>query len=74
MSSSSKLIQALSYAINHSALPLVSKVNLCSAIQNYIFEQNEKIYIMEHKITNLQTKLESFENQKQNSDKNSDKK
>ena len=62
-SSSSKLIQAMSYAINkYSSLPLLSRMHLYEALQHYIFSQDNRLTTLENKISQLQTKLESFEN------------
>ena len=64
-SSSSKLIQAMSYAINkYSSLPLLSRMHLYDAMQHYIFSQDNRLTTLENKISQLETKLESFENHK----------
>jgi len=63
MAASSKLIQAMSYAINkYSSLPLLSRMHLYDTLQNYIFSQDNRLTTLENKILQLQTKLESFEN------------
>jgi len=65
MAASSKLIQAISYAINkYSSLPLLSRMHLYDTLQNYIFSQDNRLTTLENKISQLQTKLESFENHK----------
>ena len=62
-SSSSKLLQVISYAINqNSMLPLISRMHLYDAMNNYIFSQEHRLTTLENKISQLQTKLESFEN------------
>jgi hypothetical protein len=62
-SSSSKLIQAMSYAINkYSSLPLLSRMHLYDATQHYILSQDNRLTTLENKILQLQIKLESFEN------------
>lgn len=67
-SSSSKLIQVISYAINHySTLPLVSRMHLYDTLSKYMISQEYRISTLENKILMFQTKLESYENQ--NSDK-----
>jgi hypothetical protein len=67
-SSSSKLIQVISYAINsNSSLPLVSRMHLYDAMNNYLISQEDRISILENKLSQFQIKLESYE--KQNSDK-----
>jgi hypothetical protein len=64
-SSSSKLIHAMSYAINkYSNLPLLSRMHLYEALQHYIFSQDNRLTTLENKISQLETKLESFENHK----------
>ena len=66
-SSNSKLIQAISYAINqYSTLPFLSKMHLYDAMHNYIFLQEHRLTTLENKISQLQTKLESFETNKTN--------
>jgi hypothetical protein len=61
--SSSKLIQVISYAINqYSTLPLLSRMHLYDAMQNYILSQENRLTTLESKISQLQTKLESLEN------------
>jgi len=74
-SSSSKLIQVISYAINHySTLPLVSRMHLYESINNYMISQEDRISILEKKLAQVQTKLESYENDKEKQHKNYDKK
>ena len=67
-SSSSKLIQVISYAINHySTLPLVSRMHLYDTLSKYMISQEDRISTLEIKLSHFQTKLESFE--KKNSNK-----
>ena len=71
--SSSKLIQVISYAINnYSTLPFISRMHLYYALNNYIISQEDRISILENKLSQFQIKLESYEKQnsnKQNSNK-----
>ena len=56
MTSSSKLIQVMSYVIyRYSTLTVLPRIHLYNAMENYILS-------LEHKISQLQTKLESFKN------------
>ena len=62
-SSSSKLIQVMSYVIyRYSTLTVLPRIHLYNAMENYILSQENRLTTLEHKISQLQTKLESFEN------------
>jgi hypothetical protein len=63
--SGSKLMQAISYAINqYSTLPFISRMHLYEVMHQYIISQETRISNLENDILYMQTKL-SCEKQKQ---------
>ena len=68
--STSKLIQVISYAINqYSRMPLVSRMHLYETLHNYILSQDARILTLEDKITQMQSKLESYDTKDKNTKK-----
>jgi len=60
----SKLIQVISYAINQSsAMPLVARMQVYDALQNYITTQENRISGLEKKMVLIQNNLEIIDNQ-----------
>ena len=65
-----KILQAISYAINKcTTIPLISRMQMYDSMQNYILSQEARINILEEKILQLETKLETFEKEKRNNNK-----
>jgi hypothetical protein len=65
MSSNSgiKLIEVLSYAINkYSLLPLISRMHLYSALQDYIINQENRIFTLETEIVKIKKQVHSQNN------------
>lgn len=71
--STSKLIQAISYAINqYSALPLVSRMHLYNTLHDYIIAHDVRITTLENKLAQIQSKLDTCD-MKDNNNKNTKK-
>jgi TolA-binding protein len=59
----SKLLQVVSYAINHSAaLPLVARMQIADALQNYITTQETRITELEERVSQMQNKIDLLDN------------
>lgn len=58
-----KLIQVISYAINHSSkMPLVARMQVYDALQNYITTQENRIINLEDQVLQMNNKMELLDN------------
>ena len=61
-SGATRLIQVISYAMNqYSGIPLLSRMHLYDTMHKYLLSQENKMLILEDKVSKLEMKVASLE-------------